>query len=463
MYQSLSLEVLPQLIPPQSGVLAAVSGGPDSVAMAHIIWRYIRENTDQGLRMVINHVNHKMRVEAEEEAELVKRLAGMWGVPYIYHEFNAKKYAVERRKSFQEASREWRYAHWKEDMEQFELNLLATAHHLGDQAETVLYRMLRGSGTAGLAGIYPVKEGIIRPLLSVSKKEILAYCQEEELPYAIDKSNDKPCYDRNRIRLELLPELEKKYNDKIQESLGRMAEVLRWDEEFINSQVDKVWSRYCKETPESRIEISLKVWGQPNAILSRILRRAARKITGEPRGLEYRYIKNMMKYGKKTGWKQDFPGFQVEAGRDGFFFFRRELESEAASFPDQFKTMEIQLPVDQWNAIPDLGLKVGIFRSLFQDKNILWSSEFDLNQISKLSAPLICRMRRPGDKMYLRAIGHKELKKVFQENKISDKERFEIPLFATGNSVVWIPGICRSDSLLPKDESSKVFGFIAKN
>ncbi|NLI90653.1 MAG: tRNA lysidine(34) synthetase TilS [Peptococcaceae bacterium] len=466
MYRSLSSEVLPQLIPPHSGILTAVSGGPDSVAMAHVIWRYIKEHAEQGLTMAISHVNHKVRIEAEEEAELVNKLADMWNVPYIYHEFHSKLYAEENRKSFQEASREWRYARWEEDMDQYGLNLLATAHHLGDQAETVLYRLLRGSGTAGLAGIYPSKAHIIRPLLSIPKREILLYCQEEGLPYFIDKSNLEPCYDRNRIRLELLPELEQKYNDKIQESLGRTAEVLRWDEEFIKSQVDALWPLYCKETKEGQIQISLEAWNLPEAILSRILRRSACKITGEQRGLEYKYSKLMMKYGKQRGWKQDFPGFKVENARNGFFYFRRELELEETDETDYVKNLlasvEIKFQIDQWHSLPGLGLQVGIFRNPVADENILWGTEFDRNSLHQLASPLICRMRRPGDRVYFKSIGHKDIKKVFQENNVSPEIRIKLPLFATGQSVVWIPGICRSDSLLPTD-APKFYGFVAKN
>jgi tRNA(Ile)-lysidine synthase len=468
MYPGLRAEVLPQLIVPNSKILAAVSGGPDSVALAHLICRYLRDNPDQNLSLVISHINHRARKEAEEEAQLVKRLAEQWGVPFILHEFNAKENAVNHQKSFQEASREWRYARWQEDMKKYGCNLLATAHHLGDQAETVLYRLLRGSGTAGLAGIYPIKDQIIRPLLSVSKKEILEYCRAKGLPYALDKSNLEPLYDRNRIRIELLPELEKKYNERIQEALARTAELLRWDEEYINSQVERIWPEYCRHSAEGQLLIAPEAWEQPEAVLSRLLRKAAAMITGEPRGLEYKFIRLIMKEGRKTGWRQDLPGIKVEATRNGFLFFRRELEQgvKQASCPrieEYPKDWEISLTLERWQLLPCLGLQAGIFRHPVSGTDILWETEFNLEKILALEGSLVWRLRRPGDRMFFANLGHKTIKKVFQDFNIPARERNNIPLLAADKLVLWIPGVCKSDSLVPADETTpKFYGRVTK-
>lgn len=464
MYARLSVEVLPNLIPPNSSILAAVSGGPDSVALAHLIWRYMRENVDQKIKLTITHVNHKVRKEAEDEAKLVKTMSEKWGVPFILHEFNSKEYASIAHKSFQEAAREWRYARWQEDMQHNSCSLLATAHHLGDQAETVLYRLIRGSGTAGLAGIYPAKDRIIRPLLSVTKEEIINYCRVEGLPYSIDKSNLEPVYVRNRIRLELLPQLKDNYNERIQEALGRTAELLRWDEEYIHSQVDQLYQKYCKKQ-NGQIIIDHEAWNEPQALLSRIIRKAAAVINDEPRGLEYKFIKKVMEEGRKSGWKQDLPGLKVEARRNGFFIFRRELEQEvdfesAKDIADDFK---IELLLDHWNEIPELRLQVGIFGELVEGPDILWVTELDKRETFSLEKPLICRIRRPGDKMFFKRLGHKTIKKVFQDSNVPTARRKRIPLFTSGSTVLWIPGVCRSDSLIPTDElSERIYGIVSR-
>lgn len=453
MYARLSSEILPRLILPHSRILVAISGGPDSIAMGHIIYRYMIDNKNQNISLIISHINHKVREEAEEEAELVRNIAQQWGVQFVLHEFNAKENAEIVKRGFQEASRDWRYERWREDMKLYGCDLLATAHHLGDQAETVLYRLIRGSGTTGLAGIYPQKGNIIRPLLSVSKAEIIEYCQDNNLVYAIDKSNFEPIYDRNRIRIELLPELENKYNDKIQQALGRTAEILRWDEEYINNQVDKIWVRYCKYESDIEVVISLEAWEQPEAILSRLLRRAATRITGETRGLDYKFIVLILNQGKQTGWRQDLPGMRVEATKNGFFFFRRELEQEDLYLKNDLVT-EQQLILGAWTSFPMSGLRIGIHRSCVTDKKIIWSTEIDESEHTKLQQPLVYRNRKSGDRMYFKKIGHKAIKKVFQDEKISARERKTIPVIATDELVIWIPGVCRSDSMIPTDPSS---------
>lgn len=465
MYAVLSTEVLPQLIPPNSKILAAVSGGPDSVALGHILWRYVRENPDQDLSLVVSHVNHRARKEAGQEAELVKMLALQWQAPFILHEFDSKEYASKCQKSFQEAAREWRYARWQGDMEKYGCNLLATAHHLGDQAETVLYRLIRGSGTAGLAGIYPAKDKIIRPLLAVSKKEILQYCLRQGLPYALDKSNFEPLYDRNRIRLELLPEIQRKYNERIQEALGRTAELLRWDEEYLSSQVERVWPEYCRYTDQGHLIMAYQAWEQPEAVLSRLLRRAAALVSGEPRGIEYKFIKLLMKEGRKIGWRQDLPDMQVEAARNGFVFLRKELDQEGRSWQREEPPLdwEIPLTLGKWHPLPALGLQVGIFNRLADGPDILWWTELDQKKVLESKKLLICRLRRPGDRMYFTKIGHKSIKKVFQENHIQGSQRERLPFFVQDQLVIWIPGICRSDSFLPANEhSSKLYGIVSK-
>lgn len=452
MYTSLSSEILPKLIQPHSRILAAVSGGPDSIAMSHILWRYINDNKELNISLIICHVNHKARPEADQEAELVGRLAVKWGIPFILHEFDSNKNALLFRQNFQEASRDWRYQRWLEDMREHGCDLLATAHHLGDQAETVLYRLMRGSGTAGLAGIYPSKENIIRPLLSVTKEDILKYCLEENLPYAVDSSNMKMLYDRNRIRLELLPYLERKYNHRIQEALGRTAEVLRWDEEYINSQVDRLWSKYCLVESEKQTGLSFEAWEQPEAILSRLLRRGASRVLGDPRGLEYKYIKLLIQEGNKAGWRQDLPGLRVETGKNGFFFFRRELRQEQ-NLPGILLDQK-GLFLGKWSDFPEIGVKVGIWIVPPPNQKIIWMAELDEREYSSLQEPLVCRTRAAGDRMYFQGLGHKTIKKVFQENGVPAKARDTILLIAQGNLVIWIPGVCRSNSMLPADTSS---------
>ncbi|AHF05732.1 tRNA lysidine(34) synthetase TilS [Desulfitobacterium metallireducens] len=457
MYEKMRQSVLPLLIPPHSRILVAVSGGPDSMALSHVLWRYVHEMSEQGISLVLTHVHHGLRQESDEEAVMVKEMAKRWEVPCVVHRFDAQAYAQATGQSFETAAREWRYARWNEDMIEYKCDLLATAHHLGDQAETVLYRLLRGSGTAGLAGIYPRKGKIIRPFLNFKKEDVLDYCQREHIPYAVDYTNFQPLFVRNRIRLELLPELKQSYNPKILEAIGRTAEVLRWDEEYLEQQTDKAWETYCLFCEFDQVQLSREVFQEPKAIFSRLVRRAAARVTGEPRGLGFTYVQQILESNGQIGWKQDLPQFRVHIRYEGILFLRKANREkinheEWSAGEDGVECSETLITMGEWSKLRGFGVWAGIFPSEeFDDQavinnNIIAWADFDREKLSRLQEDLVFRSRRSADTLWIQGIGHKSLKKVFQEAKINSEERGRIPLLASGSQILWIPGVKQSDS-----------------
>lgn len=471
MYEKLKQQILPQLIPPQSRILVAVSGGPDSVALGHILWRYTNESKDRGLSLVMTHVHHGVRQESDEEEKMVEKLARDWGISCLVHRFDAKSYAKSSGQSFETAAREWRYARWKEDMQQEECTLLATAHHLGDQAETVLYRLIRGSGAAGLAGIYPRKGEVIHPLLSVFKEEILQYCQKEQLPFAFDCSNADPVYVRNKIRLELLPELERNYNPRVKEALGRMAELLRWDEEYLAEDAEKVWGRYALEGSSGQIGLRHEVFQVPKAIQSRLIRKVVCQISGEPRGIGYSYVGQIMDSGGQVGWSQDLPGLKVDIDYKGIWFKRPE---EAVKSKSEHASAPLPQGVNfgdwlQWKDTLGQVWKIGLFEDesdgVFNPNGSPheWAEiekvYFDRKELEQNKDSLRWRKRQPRDSMWLSGLGHKTLKKIFQDGKIGKEARREIPLLACGEDVLWVPGVRVGDRYRAHSEE-KVIGLL---
>lgn len=430
------------------------------MALSHILWRYVREERLRGISLVLTHVHHGVRKESDNEVHLVQNMAAKWETPCIVHRFDAKGYAKTMGQSFQEAAREWRYARWKEDMRKEGCTLLATAHHLGDQAETILYRLLRGSGTAGLAGIYPNKDSIIRPLLTFGKADILNYCAREALPYALDRSNEEPVYIRNRIRLELLPELEKDYNPRIQEALGRTGELLRWDEEYLAQQVEAAWKHYHIKDPVGTIGLSRDVFTEPAAILSRLLRRAAMLVTGEPRGLGFTYVAKIMGSEGKPDWMQDLPGMTVKITDEGIWFncYAAPIQMLNLAFP------EIALDMGRWSEIPSLKLDIGLLEEWNLssangtfDRHENKVAVFSRDLLGQFSDQLVCRTRRQGDRMWFQGVGHKSIKKVFQEENISVKVRNGLPLIAFGAEVLWVPGVRQSGLCRPDQNTERVY------
>jgi tRNA(Ile)-lysidine synthase len=445
-------------------ILVAVSGGPDSVALGHLLWRYAHEEKSKGLSIVFSHVHHGIRKESDEEAIMVQKMADKLGIPCIIHRFNAKEYAKLSGQSFQLAAREWRYARWKEDCQREGCSLLATAHHLGDQAETILYRLLRGSGTAGLAGIYPSKNGIIRPLLGITKEEILKYCRQEGLGFALDSSNEEPLYDRNRIRLELIPELVKNYNPRILEALGRTGKLLRWDEDFLGIKAREAWEKYCLQSNSEEVVLDPAAFREPPAILSRLLRRAATIVTSEPR-LSFGFVDKIINSKGLTGWTQDIPGFRVEVWEREIKF--KKSRRAVAEFPKQDISFNVPLRLGEWVTVCDLGISVGLFISrmdaqYFIQGNVDCLAVFNPEEMNGIMQSLVCRSRKNGDKMWFKGVGHKVLKKVFQEAHVPSGERKTLPLLVGANEVLWIPGVKRSDRFLPKSEGLKLFCAVKK-
>ncbi|WP_434510843.1 tRNA lysidine(34) synthetase TilS [Desulfitobacterium sp. AusDCA] len=457
-YEKMRQTILPQLLPRRARILVAVSGGPDSMALSHVLWRYAQEYEEQEISLVLTHVHHGVRSESDEEALMVQEMAAQWGIPFIIHRFDAKAYAAASGQSFEAAAREWRYARWKEDLKQYNCDLLATAHHLGDQAETILYRLLRGSGTAGLAGIYPQKGRIIRPFLTLKKEELLEYCQEEQIPYAVDYTNFQPLFVRNRIRLELLPELKKNYNPKILETIGRTAEVLRWDEEYLEQQTDKAWSSYCLFDDKKKIQLSTKILQEPKAILSRLVRRAAAHITGEPRGLGFGYVNQIIDSKGQVGWKQDLPNFTVHIRYDGIWFLDKELDKNSVRslnpLTDEFEYRDKEIPVcfEQWCEASEVRVGVFLIEGLdlkwMNEKALIATADFDQEELLKRRDNLVLRYRKEGDTLWIRGVGNKTLKKVFQEAKINSEMRRKMLLLAYKSEILWIPGVKQSDSCL---------------
>ncbi|CAA7599908.1 tRNA(Ile)-lysidine synthase [tilS] [Acididesulfobacillus acetoxydans] len=479
MYRRLRAQVLPELIPARSRILVAISGGPDSVALSHILWRYSREAKEREITLVLSHVNHRARPEAEDEARMVVRLGREWGIPCLVHEFKAKDYAKEIGLSFQEAARNWRYARWQEDMRREGCQLLATAHHLNDQAETILYRLLRGSGSAGLAGIYPQRNGVIRPLLSVRKEEILAYCREENLPYALDRSNEEPVYARNRIRLELIPLLLERYNPRLLEVLGRTGDLMRWDEEYLAAAAAAEWEKYVREESSEGVCLSPEVFGLAPALFSRLLRRAAAVAGGEPRGLGYVYVEQIRQSRGISGWRQDLPGIVVSIDEKGLWLLPRAAAagknrpgiSESEECPGTAGETEIfrQVPWDRFTVCGKTGLEVGLFRDCedggANGKYPAGNGErgkgaailvLDSASLRGAREPLVVRTRRPGDKMWFRGVGHKSLKKICQEAGIPSGQREKMLLLASGNEVIWLPPLRKSDLFAPREGGRNV-------
>lgn len=265
-----------------TSILMAVSGGPDSVCLLHVMLALQKR---WGLKLAVAHFDHGLRgEESRRDAEFVDSLASDKGLPFYLGTGDVKGFArtnpMQRRLSVQDAARHLRYEFLLQTMRKIGFDCIATAHNAQDQAEELLFRFLRGSAMQGLCGIpWKRADGIIRPLLGRTREEILAYLHSFSLQYVVDSSNLTLKYTRNRIRQRLLPHLLKDYNSKLIQTLCRTAEMLREDEAVLNEITDRVFDS-CVTVNSGRAVLNLTVLrDQPVSIRRRVYRTALARLT----------------------------------------------------------------------------------------------------------------------------------------------------------------------------------------
>ncbi|NTW05641.1 MAG: tRNA lysidine(34) synthetase TilS, partial [Peptococcaceae bacterium] len=322
-------------------VLVGVSGGPDSVALLHILTRL---KDKMGLGIYPAHLDHMFRgKESQEDALFVANLCKDFKLPLIQDQIDVPAYLIENNVSSQQGAREVRYGFYRDATLMVGANKVALGHHAGDQAETVLLNLIRGAGLKGLKGIPPVRDNIVRPLLEISKEEILDYCKEWNLPSRIDSSNLKTVYFRNKIRLELMPLLQEQYNSGIVDSLIRLSEIVRDEDEYLEILTKNALKEVIHSRGEERVVIGLDKFNRlPCAIRRRLLILICKSIAGENRALSYLNVQSILEAitEKKNRGKVQLPGGIFALKRYGLL----EIVKADSSPPIGFYKYRLRIP-----------------------------------------------------------------------------------------------------------------------
>lgn len=328
-------------------VVVGVSGGPDSMCLLDCL---IDLAPHFDIRLWVGHLHHGMRgADADRDARMVSEFASARGIPVTVGKRDVPGLARSRGVGLEQAGRIARYSFLRELAGNLGAAKIATAHNRNDQAETVLMRLFRGSGTAGLAGIPPVRDGIIRPLLEVARTEIEEYVRGRNLPVAMDVYNFDMRYVRNKIRHELLPILSREFNPAIVDALSDTATLLRWDEEFLDEQASRAF--YSSSFSEGRITyISTEALSsQPLALSSRTVRKAFVEVLREPKIPESRRVLSFLYSLRERSQKLYDLGMGVRARDEGDF---------VAFFPPAPKNVSVKLKVPGFTPVPELGVNV---------------------------------------------------------------------------------------------------------
>jgi len=428
-----------RMLEPGEGVLVGVSGGPDSVALFHLLWSLKEE---LGFSLVAAHLNHRLRSEESDgDEDFVRQIATKLGVRLVTESVEVGKVAERESLNLEEAARRERYKFLLKTAKTLSLSKIAIGHTRSDQAETFLQRLLRGSGMRGLASIYPVKDGIIiRPLIQTSREEVIAYLAENNLGYRVDSSNYDLSFQRNYIRGVLLPLLEKNVSKNIKEILSRTAEVLREEDDFLNSHTTHMFNKLARiEDGEVIFDIS-QIREQHLATRRRLLREGIVRLKGNTLRLTCRHGEEALQLldPGKRGKRISLPDKVIIERRGGELVIRRKEPPPVEEF-----LYEVSLPGEVY--IKEVNQKFKL-TSLpieeFKRHYHLKADGYAFLDRAKLSLPLTVRNRRRGDHFFpLGGRGYTKLKKILINKKTPREERDKIPLFISQGEICWVAKI----------------------
>ncbi len=417
-------------------VLVAVSGGPDSVALLYLLSDL---SSELALSLVVAHLNHGLRGEESlKEANFVKELSGKLDLPIELSSIDLPALKRSWRLNVQEAARRARYQFFEEAARKWDTQRIAIGHNADDQAETVLMRMLRGAGTKGLGGIPPVRGKYIRPLIEIPRDRILKFLEEKKVPFILDSSNLKTSYLRNKIRLKLLPELEREYNPEIRKNLLRIARILQEEEVTLESAVNEAWKTVCKSQLGDQVTFDLPSFiNQPLSLQYRLLRRAIEVVSGTLWGIDFDHIESLIKLagGKSPNKAINLPrGLLAERSYRELIIRKGTLQ----------KAMDFQytLKVPGTTRLKEISQELQT-RIITDRKEVSFSKDenrayFDYQ---RLELPLLVRNFREGDCFQpLGMEGMKKIKDYFIDKKLPRRMRNRIPLLVSNNKIIWVVG-----------------------
>lgn len=441
-----------RLIGPGERVLVAVSGGPDSVALLHLL---LRLSDEWDLALHAFHMDHGLRADSAADAAFVARLTGRWGVRLttVSSDVRARRRPGE---SLQQAARRVRYAAMRRAAEEAGAARIALGHHADDQAETVLMRFLRGSGAKGLGGMRRRRGPFIRPLLDVSRAEIEAYCAAFRLEVRRDPSNLAVAYLRNKVRLELMPLLRAEYNPNIRLALNRTAALLQDDDDLLDLLAYRAFQRLRRapgvgpKSPDDAVVLPVgPLARQPRSLRRRIVRHAVRYAARTWAAPSFDHVQAVLALlDEDSGTAVDLPGrVRVRRRGDALVFKLRSPggaggagRADAGAERDAAPAYEIPLAVPGRTVIP--GNKV--IHAAFIDAPPAGTRPGPQEawmDWEKLSPPLTVRTWRPGDRMRPLGLGGtKKLQDLFVDEKIPAPARRRLPVVADADGVVWVSG-----------------------
>jgi tRNA(Ile)-lysidine synthase len=437
-----------ELLAAGDSVLVALSGGPDSVALLHLLWSLRRE-----LKLTLGavYINHQIREQAAKKEEaFCRKLCDKLGVRLHIVRENIPYLATVVKKGIEETARDYRYRTFESLVAHHGYDHVALGHHRDDQVETLLFRIIRGTGTSGLVGI-PVRRGkIIRPFLGIGKADILAYLKRHKLTYCRDLSNESDEYSRNYIRNNLLPEIRKRLNPQVDQAILNLAEIARLEEEHLAQVAEQAFEQSVKMTTGGKIELDLERFDRyPRWLKRRLLRFCLQKSSGSSDGPSRETVGRLEALVADRGAGCSLPGkleAQIVANKL-ILFSRQAIRFSEVLWPGEDTIVE---PLQMRVQSRVVWYRGGRSKGRRQSRKV--TLDWD-----KIRLPLLIRSIRPGDRFQpLGMTGRKKVGDFLTDRKVASVYRDEIPVVCDTEGIVWLVGFEIADRVKVVQATRKV-------
>lgn len=438
-------------------ILAGVSGGADSTCLLVILGEMKRKGM---IDLAVVHINHLIRSDASDDANYVKKLCDERNIPFYLEEINISAMAKELSLTEEEAGRQARYQTFEKIAKQIGANKIAVAHNLNDKAETMLLNLFRGSGLHGAAGIRPIRDNIVRPLLGTTRSEIEQYLRQKNISFQTDSTNLEDEHTRNRIRHNILPVAQREVNAQAIRHICNTADDIAAADEFITEYARGAYERCLQVSDKlmtdtdcrndissgsSRICFDLKLFLQEKEIIrNRMLLMALSKLTPHNKDISKRHIEliSSLTESMDGSSKCSLPyGIEAQRQYDRLIIYRKEIHAD-----EDFDEIEISFDANSggyWcGFVPGTGkieaqiIEYGADRKIPTSRYTKW---FDYDRIQE---SLRFRVRMTGD--YLMCSrdndARQSLKKYMINEKIPEQIRNSMYVLADGSHIMWVPG-----------------------
>ena len=415
-------------------LVVGLSGGADSVCLFLVL---LELRDKYNFTMSAAHVNHGIRESAKRDEEYVKVLCEKYEIPLTIKNIDCVQIAKANGLSVEEAGRYERYSLFSELAG--ETGLIAVAHHKGDLAETVLFNMVRGSGLSGLTGIKPVQDNIIRPLLCVTKEEIINYLSDMQIEYMTDETNFDDNYSRNLIRNQVLPKLGE-VNSRALEHIVEEANTLSEIEEYIMEEADSLYERSVSQTSKG-ISLDAKILDAKKVIAKEVIYKALSELAGRQKDISKVHVESVYKLlTSQVGAKTDLIyGIKAVKTYEGIDLYIEDNASGERS-------------------LPNLGAVSFTIKENVDTESFPTSTYTKWIDCDKINGDLVVRTRQTGDYIVVNGQGgRKSLKDYFIDLKIPKEDRDSLLLVADGSHVVWVVGYRISEAVKVTKATKRVY------